>query len=168
MERTAELERLSRIDPLTGLLNRRILTETIQREIRIAERNQKPLSLIYFDLDRFKDVNDRFGHEKGDQVLKSVGETVRSVSRNIDLCFRLGGDEFCVLLTDSTEDEARRVYCDRLVRLVSERLDGLTLSIGIAQTGPEEYCDPDELIRRADAAMYETKKHAKSLTAQAA
>ena len=161
-ERTAELERLSRIDPLTGLFNRRILAETIQREIRIAERNKKPLSLVYFDLDNFKEVNDCYGHDKGDDVLKAVGETVRAVSRNVDLCFRLGGDEFCVLLTDSTEDEARRVYCNRLVRLIAERLDGLTLSIGIAQTGPDEYADPDALIKRADTAMYEAKRRSKA------
>jgi len=160
-ERTAELERLSRIDPLTGLLNRRILAETMQREIRIAERNGKPLCLIYFDLDRFKQINDRFGHAKGDEVLKVVGETLREVSRNVDLCFRLGGDEFCAVLADSTEDEARRVYCDRLIRLVSERFEGVWLSIGIAQTGPEEYADSDELIRRADDAMYEVKRRSK-------
>ncbi len=168
-ERTAELERLSRVDPLTGLLNRRILAETMQREIRIAERNGKPLCLIYFDLDRFKEINDQFGHDKGDEVLKSVGEAMREVSRNVDLCFRLGGDEFCVMLTNSTEDEARRVYCDRLLRLVAERIDGLSLSIGIAQTGPEEYGDPDELIKRADHAMYEAKRRSKApATAQAA
>ena len=169
VERTAELEKLSRVDPLTGLLNRRVLAETMQREIRVAERNGKPLSLIYFDLDHFKEINDRFGHEKGDEVLKAVGESMRAVSRNVDLCFRLGGDEFCVLLTDSTEDEARRVYCDRLIRLISERLDSISLSIGVAQTGPEEYDDPDELIKRADKAMYEAKHRSKAaLTAQAA
>jgi diguanylate cyclase len=157
-ERTAELERLSRIDPLTGLFNRRILAETLQREIRIAERIGKPLSLIYFDVDRFKEINDSFGHEKGDDVLKSVGDAMRSTSRNVDLCFRLGGDEFCVVLTDSTEDEARRVYCDRLIRLVADQLNGLSLSIGIAQAGPAEYVDPDELIKRADTAMYEAKR----------
>jgi diguanylate cyclase len=162
-ERTAELETLSRVDPLTGLLNRRILAETMQREIRIAERNGKPLSLIYFDLDRFKEINDRYGHARGDEVLKQVGGALREVSRNVDLCFRLGGDEFCVVLTDSTEDEARRVYCDRLLRLVSERVDGISLSIGIAQTGPEEYADPDELITRADDAMYEAKRRSKMI-----
>ena len=157
-ERTTELERLSRVDPLTGLLNRRMLAETMQREIRVAERNGKPLSLIYFDLDRFKQINDQFGHERGDEVLKGIGEALHEVSRNVDLCFRLGGDEFCVILSDSTEDEARQVYCERLRRLVAERLDGLTLSVGIAQTGPDEYGDPDDLLNRADKAMYEAKR----------
>ena len=162
MERTAELEKLSRIDPLTGLLNRRVLAETLQREIRVAERNGKALSLIYFDLDRFKEINDRFGHEKGDQVLKTVGESMRAVSRNVDLCFRLGGDEFCVILTDSTDDEARRAYCDRLLRILAERMDDVSLSIGIAQTGPEYYDEPDDLIKRADKAMYEVKRRGKA------
>jgi diguanylate cyclase len=157
-ERTAELERLSRIDPLTGLLNRRVLAETMQRELRVAERNGKPLCLIYFDVDRFKQINDRFGHERGDVVLKTIGDALREVSRNVDLCFRLGGDEFCVILTDATEDEARQVYCERLARITAQRLDGLTLSIGIAQSGPHDHIDPDELIRRADKAMYEVKR----------
>lgn len=162
-ERTAELEKLSRIDPLTGLLNRRILAETMQREIRIAERNAKSLCLIYIDLDRFKEINDRHGHGRGDEVLKAVGEAIRDVSRNVDLCFRLGGDEFCVILGDSSEAEARRVYCDRLRRLLSERLGDLALSIGIAQTGPDDYCTPEELIRRADKAMYEAKRGARQV-----
>ena len=157
-ERTTELERLSRVDPLTGLLNRRMLAETMRREIRVAERNGKPLSLIYFDLDRFKQINDQFGHDRGDQVLKGIGNALHEVSRNVDLCFRLGGDEFCVILGDSTEDEARQVYCERLQRLVAERLDGLTLSIGIAQTGPDDYSDPDDLLNRADKPMYEAKR----------
>ncbi|MEQ1772595.1 MAG: GGDEF domain-containing protein [Burkholderiales bacterium] len=163
-ERTAELERQSRIDPLTGLLNRRILADTMQREIRIAERDAKPLCLVYFDLDRFKEINDRYGHERGDDVLKSVGEALREVSRNVDLCFRLGGDEFCVILAGSTEDEARSVYCDRLLQIVAERLDGLSLSIGIAQTGPEEYGDPEDLIQRADKAMYSAKRRSREAT----
>ena len=163
-ERTAELEILSRIDPLTGLLNRRVLAETMLREIRIAERNAKPLCLIYFDLDRFKDINDQYGHQRGDEVLKVIGESLREVSRNVDLCFRVGGDEFCVILADATHDEARRVYCERLLRLVAERLNGLTLSIGIAQTGPEAYGDPDDLVRRADKAMYEAKRRSRETT----
>jgi diguanylate cyclase (GGDEF)-like protein len=144
-------------------LNRRILAETMQREIRIAERNARPLCLIYFDLDRFKEINDRFGHGRGDEVLKAVGAALREVSRNVDLCFRLGGDEFCVILADSTEDEARRVYCDRLVRLVAERVDALSLSIGIAQTGPGDYADPDELLKRADKSMYEAKRRSRAV-----
>lgn len=168
-ERTTELERLSRVDPLTGLLNRHMLAETMRREIHVAERSGKPLSLIYFDLDCFKQINDQYGHDRGDQVLKGVGEALHEVSRNVDLCFRLGGDEFCVILGDATEDEARQVYCERLRRLVAERLDGLTLSVGIAQTGPDEYSEPDDLLNRADKAMYMEKRqvHAQ-LDAQAA
>ncbi len=157
----AELETISRIDPLTELFNRRTLTESIQREIRIAERSRKPLALVYFDVDCFKEINDRYGHDKGDAVLKTVGESMRQVSRTIDLCFRLGGDEFCVLLTDTTEDEAREIYCDRLISLLAERLDGLTVSIDVAQTGPDKYDDPDGLIKVADTAMYAAKRQSK-------
>jgi diguanylate cyclase len=167
-QRTAELERLSRVDPLTGLLNRRVLTETILREIRVAERSGKPLCLLYFDLDRFKEINDRFGHDRGDDVLRAVGAALHQASRNVDLCFRLGGDEFCVVLADTTEDEARSVYCERLVGLIAERVDDVSLSIGIAQTGPKDYADPDELIKRADDAMYEMKRRSRLTYAQAA
>jgi diguanylate cyclase len=164
-ERTAELEKLSRTDPLTGLLNRRVLAESLQRRIRVAQRNAKPLTLIYFDLDDFKEINDRHGHARGDDVLKGVGEALRDVSRNVDLCFRLGGDEFCALLAESTADEARRVYCERLTRLIEERMPGVSLSIGVAQTGPVEFDDPDEIIRRADTAMYEAKRRNKAAAA---
>jgi diguanylate cyclase (GGDEF)-like protein len=91
---------------------------------------------------------------------------MRAMSREIDLCFRLGGDEFCVLLTNSTEDEARRVYCERLRRLLAERsqhLGSVSLSIGIAQTGPETFDEPDELIKHADKAMYDAKRSRKTL-----
>ena len=161
-DRTAELEKLSRLDPLTGLYNRRVLTETLLREVRIAERNGKPLCVVYFDVDDFKIINDTQGHDRGDVVLKEIADTMRMVSRNVDLCFRLGGDEFCVLLTDSTESHAREIYCERLMELVARRLNGLHLSIGLAQTGPDKYDEPDDLIRRADGAMYEAKRVAKA------
>jgi diguanylate cyclase (GGDEF)-like protein len=162
-ERTADLENISRLDPLTGLLNRRVLAETLHREIRVAERSGRALCLAYFDLDDFKEINDTHGHERGDTVLKGVAGCLREVSRDVDVIFRLGGDEFCVLLTDSTEALARNVYCERLSELVARRLDGLRMSIGVAQTGPGTYDEPEALIRRADAAMYEAKRHAKAL-----
>ena len=98
---------------------------TLLEQMRITERNMKPLCLVYFDVDAFKPINDTRGHDHGDTVLTEIAETLRMVSRNVDLCFRLGGDE-----------------------------DGLRISIGIAQTGPDKYDDPDALIRRADSAMY--------------
>lgn len=83
-ERTAELEKISRIDPLTGLFNRRILAETLHREIRMAMRNGRALCLVYFDLDDFKDINDTQGHERGDVLLAGIAECLRMVSRNVD------------------------------------------------------------------------------------
>ena len=91
----------------------------------MAARNGRALCLVYFDLDDFKDINDTQGHERGDVVLTGVAECLRMVSRNVDFVFRLGGDEFCVLLTESTEALARNVYCVRLAELVEQRLDGL-------------------------------------------
>ena len=106
---------------------------TLLEQMRITERNMKPLCLVYFDVDAFKPINDTRGHDHGDTVLKEIAETLRMVSRNVDLCFRLGGDE-----------------------------DGLRISIGIVQTGPDMYDDPDALIRRADSAMYEAKRLARA------
>lgn len=129
----------------------------------MAARNGRALCLVYFDLDDFKDINDTQGHERGDVVLTGVAECLRMVSRNVDFVFRLGGDEFCVLLTESTEALARNVYCVRLAELVAQRLDGLRVSIGIAQTGPGVYDEPGTLIRRADAAMYDAKRRTKAM-----
>ena len=128
----------------------------------LAHEAEDGTALLYIDLDGFKDINHTHGHKCADVVLTGVAECLRMVSRNVDFVFRLGGDEFCVLLTESTEALARNGYCVRLAELVEQRLDGLRVSIGIAQTGPGVYDEPGTLIRRADAAMYQAKAAGKN------
>ena len=165
-ERTRQLQELSRTDPLTRLNNRRHLTEAATHALRAARRRREPLTVLYFDVNDFKIINDRQGHLRGDDVLVTIGELLRNTGRSEDLCFRYGGDEFVVLLPNCTESEARDVYWARFAANVAEQLDGLTLSVGIRQTGPDDYLDVSELIREADERMY-IDKHRHHERAQA-
>lgn len=158
IERTHALDRLTRTDPLTGVYNRRVFDEVLTREVQAAQRRRFPLSLVYIDVDNFKEINDRLGHQRGDEVLSTLGEILRSASRSVDACFRYGGDEFCIILPDCTEKEAKEHFCERVRALAAEEVPEVTLSIGFAQTGPETYDAPDALLARADANMYEAKR----------
>ncbi|MBN2225850.1 MAG: GGDEF domain-containing protein [candidate division Zixibacteria bacterium] len=160
-ERTRELEELSRRDGLTGLYNKRSFQEFLRRDLALAERNKTPLSLVYFDVDRFKHINDAFGHQKGDDVLRNIGAILLSLSRETDIPCRFGGDEFCVILPNTAESEAAR-YCDRIQKDFTRRFAAFSLSIGIVQTGPDMFDDMDILIDRADRAMYDVKKQVSS------
>jgi diguanylate cyclase len=164
-ERTRQLEEMARVDPLTGLLNVRLLHETVMLSLRGAQRRGQPLCLIYADVNDFKQINDSEGHQRGDEILKSVGDVIRRVSRAEDACFRCGGDEFCMVLPDCTEQQAREMYAARLQRELQRVSPGTTLSIGIVQTGPEDYLDAEALIRGADQRMYIEKKQHKAAPA---
>jgi diguanylate cyclase (GGDEF)-like protein len=157
-ERTQQLEDLTRVDSLTGLLNVRYLTETITRILRSAERRSEPVSVVYLDIDEFKLINDTRGHQYGDEILRVIGMVIEQISRMEDCCFRYGGDEFCLVLPNCREEEARELYLNRLNTEVKKHLDDVTISIGIIQTGPSEYEEPDSLIRQADEKMYAAKK----------
>jgi diguanylate cyclase len=156
-QRTRELEAVSRTDPRTGLRNARYLEEFLTRAVRAAERRAEPLSLIFIDVDDFKAINDVHGHARGDEVLGAVGAAIMAVSRTEDGCFRYGGDEFCIVLPNCDEARARSVYCKRLQAEISARCADVKVSIGIAQTGPDDYADPAALLRRADERMYVEK-----------
>jgi diguanylate cyclase len=155
-ERTRELKSLSQHDPLTGLFNQRAMNEFLRRQFAFAKRQHKSFSLIYFDVDKFKSINDLQGHLVGDAVLKAIAESVSMVSREIDVPCRIGGDEFCLLLPDSTIETAL-IACERLIQELKIRQANVTLSIGIAETGPDVFLNPDELLRAADKKMYEAK-----------
>ena len=155
--RTKQLEDLARRDPLTGLYNSGALRELLGRDLAHARRRGRPLSLIYFDLDGFKQVNDTQGHRAGDAVLTDVGEVLAATCRLEDIPCRYGGDEFCVVAVDADLERAESL-CRRFIADFSERHSGVTFSIGIAQTGPEIYDSADELIDRADRQMYRAKK----------
>jgi diguanylate cyclase (GGDEF)-like protein len=132
--------------------------ELLGKEIARAQRDKTPLSLVYFDVDDFKQVNDTHGHVTGDGVLRKVGETLLTICREADMPIRYGGDEFCVLLPNTLLEEAK-VFCGRLISEFQKQGEGVSLSIGVAQTGPLEYMSIEQIIKVADAKMYEAKKH---------
>jgi diguanylate cyclase (GGDEF)-like protein len=150
-------------DGLTALPNRAMFNEQLGQAVRTARRGSQPLSVLVFDMDRFKTINDTLGHPVGDQALREVGVRVRKVLRDADIVARLGGDEFAVLITTSGTDHAARVVAGKILKGLEEPLviDGqsmdITASIGIARF-PEHGEDPNALMRAADVAMYEAKR----------
>ena len=154
-----QLSRIAGTDPLTGLANRRLFGAELAAAVARADRTARPLSLILFDIDRFKSINDRFGHLEGDRVLAAVAAATRAEIRLGDMLARWGGEEFALLLTDDDAEQAM-TSAERLrLCLRSCRLDGIgtvTASFGVAERGPGE--DVESWIRRADAALYAAKQ----------
>jgi diguanylate cyclase (GGDEF)-like protein len=149
-------------DPLTGCFTRNHALEVIDAELRRARRSQTPVSLVMFDLDHFKDLNDRYGHLAGDAALNAIGTRMKEVLRGSDLKCRYGGEEFLVLLPETPLHGARRV-AETLRREIAERPvpwsgEGLTItaSFGLAQTTPGEI-NVQAVIARADQALYRAK-----------
>lgn len=162
-ERTRQLERLSRTDPLTGLANKRACMEHLARAIAAAQRSGAPLTLAFIDLNGFKRLNDTRGHVTGDEVLERLGQCLLAVARKSDIAGRLGGDEFCVIMPDTPAPSGESL-CVRLLDLMERRnLRDVTLSIGLAQTGPDVYADPETLLHTADGSMYEAKARARDV-----
>ena len=154
------------LDALTGLHNRRYFHETLARETARAQRYNRRLALIVFDLDNFKSINDRIGHLAGDSVLAEVAERVREVVRHADIACRVGGDEFAVILPESTLDDAEQLY-RRIQAAVSSRpishAGQLLLSAGIAELRAED--EPNGFFERADEALYGAKEAGKGRVA---
>jgi diguanylate cyclase (GGDEF)-like protein len=163
-------------DGLTGCFNRTHGLEVIDIELRRARRSRQPLSLIMFDIDRFKTLNDQYGHLCGDRVLATVGQTMRDLLRSSDLKCRYGGEEFLILLPETPVEGARRV-ADTLRRELSDRPVfwqneplTITASFGVAAASTGE-TDVSAFISRADAALYQAKDQGRNrvcLSAQAA
>jgi diguanylate cyclase (GGDEF)-like protein/PAS domain S-box-containing protein len=154
------LEEQSLRDPLTGLFNRRYFNEHLSIEFQRALRAKSPLALMMIDIDHFKRINDRFGHETGDRVLKAVAEVLSHNARAGDIVCRWGGEEFLLLMPGSSGQVARRRGDDirNRVRDQVEVVGGtrVSVSIGVA-TYPEHACDPDGLIEVSDRALYAAK-----------
>jgi diguanylate cyclase (GGDEF)-like protein len=155
------LAKAARLDPLTDVLNRGGFEERFTQELERARRNDEPVTLLVADIDRFKQINDRFGHAVGDAVLERVARVLREATRAVDVVARLGGEEFGVLLPQATREEGVEV-AERIRRDIARmRQEGhgpvaVTVSIGVASFPDDSSCR-DSLFRLADAAVYAAK-----------
>ena len=177
-ESTARVELLSITDELLGVFNRRYLNEKLPDEIRRAHRYKRPLSIVIADLDHFKSVNDRFGHQAGDEALKSFARLVRSrLRQSCDWIARFGGEEFVLVLPEATSAgavitaERIRQACSSAPLLTNPAEIVVTASFGVAELQLEEGKPPaaqsDCLLRRADAALYRSKNGGRNCVTQA-
>ncbi|MDH6633830.1 UNVERIFIED_ORG: diguanylate cyclase (GGDEF)-like protein [Lelliottia amnigena] len=154
-------------DPLTGLRNRHHLEDKMQTLMSQAMRNNEPLSCLMIDIDHFKSINDRFGHEAGDQVIKSVAAIVQRAVHDNGIAFRYGGEEFLALLTDTGEEGAHACATE-----IYEGVRALALRYGLAEIGPvdvsigiasyPQHAQSDNLLRAADVALYRAKELGRS------
>ncbi|MGH3089094.1 MAG: GGDEF domain-containing protein [Rubrobacteraceae bacterium] len=160
---TEAMSRLALTDQLTGICNRRKLYIDLQREIQEAARYNRPLSVILFDLDHFKAINDTHGHACGDEVLKEVVHAIKPLLRKTDHFGRWGGEEF-ILVTPETNLERATNLAERLRNAISEcspqLAERVTASFGIAQYTPRD--TPESLVKHADKALYEAKENGKN------
>jgi diguanylate cyclase (GGDEF)-like protein len=157
------LRELSIRDPLTRLFNRRFLEESLERELQLASRKKQAISVLFVDLDHFKRFNDTFGHDAGDMVLQSLADLFRTFFRSTDICCRFGGEEFAIIMPESTAQDAAvradalRAEVKRLkLRYKKEILGPLSLSAGVAAF-PEHGSTSEELLKIADQCLYESK-----------
>ena len=154
---------LAGVDELTGLSNRRAFNTLADKSLAICRQLKKPASLLFMDLDQFKPINDRFGHEAGDRALREVADILLEVFRGSDVVGRIGGDEFCVLLT-GTPAETMKVPVERFAQLIEARNHesqsgyDISYSIGIANFDSASPIALAELMSLADADMYAHKR----------
>ena len=164
LERTRLHRTMAETDPLTGLANRRKSTQGLQLLLGLAERRNEPVCVAVLDLDRFKGINDRYGHAVGDAVLRRLGQTLKRGLRNEDVVGRWGGEEFVIgLYGANSHQSAERMralmsdFCTEKFSTPAGELTGLTFSAGVAQW-PNHGADLNELYRAADRAMYRAKQ----------
>lgn len=154
----SRLFELATVDPLTGAYNRRQLESIVQGAVERKKRYGTPMSMLLIDVDHFKKINDRFGHAAGDAVLRDIAARLRASIRTIDLLFRVGGEEFLVLLPESGLSGAQRVAEKLRATIAAQPLLGehqVTISIGAGELGAGE--DSRDLLKRCDAALYQAK-----------
>jgi diguanylate cyclase (GGDEF)-like protein/PAS domain S-box-containing protein len=169
---TDELQRLAWTDTLTNTENRRAFMETLAVEFQRSRRYHHPMALLMLDLDNFKAVNDRYGHEGGDTALKKFAETIQALLRDSDHLGRVGGEEFAILLPETEMTEARQI-AERLVRATADiainslrGTFGITISIGVTEIHPDD-ADVDHVLSRADQALYAAKADGRNRVASA-
>lgn len=162
-QRQLALEARAETDPLTGLLNRFSMQERLNAELNRAVRSNQPLTLMIFDIDHFKRVNDKFGHQIGDQVIRAVAQVTQATVRNYDLAFRIGGEEFLLCLPGVDEAMAR-TKAELLRQQIEQRAiltdQPVTVSIGFVVASAAQ--NLDALIKQADDALYQAKRNGRN------
>ncbi|MBI4617041.1 MAG: diguanylate cyclase [Planctomycetes bacterium] len=167
----AQLERLASLDGLTGILNRRSFDQRLQEEWNRGIRTRSPISVLFVDIDHFKNYNDLHGHLAGDDCLKTVAKVLESsVKRSADFTARFGGEEFVAVLPgvelEGACDVARRIRRDLETLSIrhgaSPVSEILTISVGVASAVPSRYEQPEDLVARADAALYKAKENGRN------
>jgi diguanylate cyclase (GGDEF)-like protein len=167
--REAQLEEMAFRDSLTGLLNSRSLHMRLREELASTKRHERPTSFVLFDIDHFKQVNDKYGHPIGDKVLQLIGETIRSTLREGEIAARVGGEEFALLLPFTSIDRAR-VAAERIreaiskesLRLKNGQQLSVTVSAGVACVNDHEDQDSAAIYSLADLALYKAKKQGRN------
>jgi diguanylate cyclase (GGDEF)-like protein len=162
-----EIYRMAIIDGLTQIFNKRYFTEFLEREMARCHRYARALSLVMFDIDHFKKINDEHGHLAGDAVLRELAGLVRAKVRKEECVARYGGEEFTVIMPESGPEKVRR-FADKLLRLVSDHefnFEGnripVTISIGVSDMSPE-ITEPPQFIKATDAMLYKAKREGRN------
>ncbi len=171
-EKNEELARLSVTDALTGLYNRRYLTETLANEVARAQRHEHAFAVLMIDIDHFKKVNDRYGHLMGDDVLIGIASSLARSVREVDYAARYGGEEFLLLLPETGLDGAVKTAERIRVQLAGEKYaagkDKVTVTVSVGVAGYPSHGDtPESIIASADAALYQAKRRGRNRVVRA-
>jgi len=163
-EKTEQLERLASIDPLTEIYNRRKFIEVCEIELSRFARHHHEFAIFMLDIDNFKKINDTYGHDVGDVVIKKVADVIRHATRGSDYFGRWGGEEFIIMSPDS-DVEGRKILADKIVNIINQHefddIGKVTISVGVT-TVNETDKDLDDIIKRADQGLYKAKEFGKN------
>ncbi|GGM37980.1 GGDEF domain-containing protein [Paraliobacillus quinghaiensis] len=162
-----QLKKYVNTDPLTSLYNRRYFENELQKEISRCERTDRSLSVLYIDIDDFKEINDNFGHNVGDTILKEVSMLFLETTRDSDTCARIGGDEFAIILPETPKDELGPI-ADRLVKNIEEIIVQeevtypIKVSVSVGGSSFQHNTDMKTMLEKADRALYAAKDQGKN------
>lgn len=168
VEREIELTHMATNDELTGIPNRRGFKVLAEKSLKLCKRKQLPASLVYFDIDKFKQINDDYGHAEGDRALTIIASNMQSVSRDSDVIARLGGDEFVILFSDTAKITTKFIlkrFKNSLEKICQQKALGyeINLSYGIVEYNPDIHSSIGDLLIEGDKLMYAQKKERSAL-----